>query len=130
MGIEELMRAAKQEDWEAVDREIPILCKDPSVVEWAYNEGINDSDGNVRDLAVSILEKARISRKEFGGMREKVYGLMTSDGNKYVRFRAAFTLAAHGVGSHEAEVKQVLHEAESDDATSEIARGYLARVRK
>ncbi|MBU0466109.1 MAG: hypothetical protein KJ718_00080 [Nanoarchaeota archaeon] len=130
MGIEKLIDAAKKEDWETVDEQLPEVCEDPSVVSWAYNEGIKDDDGNIRDLAVSLLEKAPISESEFDDMRETVYGLMTSDLNKYVKFRAAFALAAHGVGSHKAEVEQLLHEAEKDNEIAKIARGYLAKVKK
>jgi len=127
-ALTELIEAARKEDWDLVDEKIPELVKDPSVVNWAYDSGIDDEDGNVRDFAASILEKARISKERFDDMRETIYGHMGSDSNKYVRFRSAFALAAHGVGSHRDEVERVLHEAEKDEDTADIARGYLGKI--
>ena len=127
-NIEKLVKAAKEKEWEVVDKEIPNVCNDRTTVSWAYDKGIYDEDDNVRDLAVSILEKSRILVTRFDIMRPTIHRLMKIDHNNYVRYRAAFTLAAHGAGEFKKEVEQVLHEAEEDPDVSEIAKQYLTRI--
>lgn len=128
MGIEQLIEAARKEDWDTVDQEIPKIVKKRAAVQWAYKTGIKDSNANVRDLAVSILEKAPILEQDFSGMRETVYNLMKSDAHRYVRFRAAFTLAVHGAGEHKKDVARTLQEAEKDKDVSDIAKNYMKNL--
>jgi HEAT repeat protein len=124
----ELIEAARREDWDYVDKRIPQVCNDRSYIEWARRNGINDPDGNVRDLAVSILEKADIPADEFRGMAEELHKLMVSDNNPYVRFRSAFALANHDPGNYRKEVVGVLEEAEKDEDVAALAKGYLKKM--
>ena len=126
--IEGLVRAAKEENWDYVDSVIPEICNRKESLEWAYNTGIRDEDDNVRDLAVSILEKASIDSSGFDRMRDKIAELMESDPNPYVRYRSAFTLAAHGPGKYRDNVLKVLKEAEQDRDVSEISKNYQSRL--
>ncbi len=122
----DLIQAAKKENWDYVDNAIESNADKYS--SWAYNQGIMNTDNNVRDLAVSILEKAHFDGR-FSGMRATIYTLMTTDSHKYVRFRSAFTLAAHGPGEYKDSVLQTLKEAEQDEDVSEIARKYIEKLK-
>jgi HEAT repeat protein len=61
-------------------------------------------------------------------MRDMIAGLLKKDSNPYVRYRAAFTLAAHGPGKYKGDVLKTLKEAENDDDISDISRKYLAKI--
>ncbi len=128
--IEELVDAAKREDWDTIDDVIPKVCNTQSYIQWAYETGVEDKDGNVRDLAVSILEKAQIPSAHFRDIGKTLYGLMNSDDNPYVRFRAAFALAAHDMGDHGERVIEVLREAKKNPDVADLAEGYLSKVGK
>ncbi len=123
-----LLEAAKREEWGYVDSRIEEDAKNPEYVKWAYQNGLQDKDGNVRDLAVSILERAEcFPRTNSGSIIERLYELMTTDDNRYVRFRSAFALANHDPGEHRDDVLRTLREAEKDKDVSGIAKGYLAK---
>ena len=126
MAITNLIDAAKNEDWDSIDTEIPKVCDNPEYLSWAYETGIKDTDENVRDLAMSILEKSHLSAAKFSPMKAEILKLMKSDSNPYVRFRSAFTLTAHEASSP--EVIDVLKEAQKDPDTADIAKEYLSRL--
>jgi len=122
--FDNLVAAARQEDWENVDSHIPQFCDDPASVKWALKSGIKDEDGNARDLAVSILEK---SNHELGEQDiAELHQRLDQDENPYVQFRAAFALFTHGDRSP--EVIEKLRKALEDDAVKEIAEGYLSQI--
>ncbi len=113
MEIDELVKLAKEDDWDKIDVEIPTVCNVPEYVQWSYDEGIEDDDGNVRDLGVSIIEKTTILEELFEDNRDRIYALMQNDENVYVRYRAAFALVAHGPGDYRDDVIKTLKEAEN-----------------
>jgi hypothetical protein len=125
--LDKLVSAAKKEDWNFVDLNISKIKDKPDYIRWAYDKGIHDKDKNVRDLGVSILEKAEISKSRFDVMKEELLYLMKSDTNPYVRFRSAFALAAHGASN--SEVKKVLLKAKKDPDVADIAAGYLKKIK-
>ncbi len=49
-GFNALMHAAVVGNWEVVDKQIPQFCDDPTVFSWAFSEGLNHANGDVRDL--------------------------------------------------------------------------------
>ncbi|MBU4284605.1 MAG: hypothetical protein KJ968_05860, partial [Nanoarchaeota archaeon] len=111
------------EDWKIVDKSIPKVCNNKSIIGWAFREGLNDGNENVRDLAASILEKTSSSlTKE---IKEKLYSRMKKDDNSYVRYRSSFALAAHDPSFHEKDVKAVLQKAKKDPDVSQFAESYL-----
>jgi hypothetical protein len=110
MDLDSLIGAARREQWETVDEAIPGLCNNGHVVDWASQEGLKDGDGNIRDLAVSLLEKR-----------------MKEDDNPYVRYRSAFAIAAHDTGYHRQEVIETLKQAQQDENVSEFAEDYLKK---
>lgn len=126
--LEELKKAAMRENWEFVDAGILRISKDSSYVDWAYRQGTRDLNGNIRDLAVSIIEAADIPEEKFSGMKGTLYALMKKDENPYVQFRSAFALAKHGAGKHRDKVMDKLREAEKDEDVSEIAKHYLKKL--
>ncbi|MBU4086642.1 MAG: HEAT repeat domain-containing protein [Nanoarchaeota archaeon] len=124
--MEDLIDAAKRENWKVVDRKLPeAAMKDANVV-WAYTRGLKDSDGNVRDLAASLLAKANLSTREMQEAKPILRSVMMSDSNPYARYRSAFALAEHGDCS--SSVVEVLREAAKDKDVSKIAKGYLKRI--
>jgi HEAT repeat protein len=125
-NIDDLIQAAKKEEWDVVDKDIPNLCKDPSVQERAI-ELLKDTDGNVRDLGASILGKPKINSKIFLRAKPILRDVMTGDENQYARYRAAFALAEHG--GYKAQVMRVLQEASEDKDVGDIARKYLEKLR-
>lgn len=127
--IKSLVNAAKHERWDLVDSSIAVIAHSPEYYKWAYSEGLKDPDGNVRDLAISIIERSDIPEHEFDLMRESLCGLMLKDSNRYVRFRAAFALANHGPKRYEGEVIRKLEEALGDKDIRGIAQDYLGRMR-
>jgi len=120
--IEKLIEAAKTEDWDFIDGQIPSIANDPEYLRWAIQKGIRDEDGNVRDLAASILEKTETLPSDSVAL---LYDKMKKDSNPYVKFRSAFALAGHGVRDHHDDVVQVLKEAQRDPEVAEIAGRYL-----
>ena len=76
----------------------------------------------------SILEKANMTKRQFQDVREELHQHMKSDSNVFVRYRSAFTLAAHDPGVYRDEVIDVLTEAEKDPDVSDIAKKYKSRI--
>lgn len=126
--IRKITDAAKKENWEYVDSEIPSIVADSRFIRWACKEGIENRNGNVRDLGVSILEKSKITFNSYPGLKDTLHSLMKTDANPYVRYRSAFTLAGHGAGKYKKEVVEVLNSAVKDKDVSEIAKGYLKKI--
>jgi hypothetical protein len=126
--LEELKKAAKCGKWDYVDSTIPKIAAEIVYAEWAYNEGIRDTDGNVRDLAVSIIEKSDIPESRFSEMRDGLYELMENDENPYVRYRSAFALARHGPGRHKMKVLEKLTQATQDKDVSELAKNFIEGI--
>jgi hypothetical protein len=124
MDLDSLIGAARREQWETVDEAIPGLCNNGHVVDWASQEGLKDGDGNIRDLAVSLLEKTRVLT---GEMKERLFKRMKEDDNPYVRYRSAFAIAAHDTGYHRQEVIETLKQAQQDENVSEFAEDYLKK---
>ncbi len=128
MTMEELIGAAKREEWDFVDEQIPAAVRFEVNVVWAYRNGLNNSDGNVRDLAASMLVKAKLSPTGMREAKPALLRVMKSDSNPYARYRSAFALAEHGYATK--PVLAVLSEAEKDkdkDVRGE-ARKYLRKL--
>jgi hypothetical protein len=126
--LADLKDEARMERWDRVDLAIRRLVSDPRYYRWAAKTGINEANGDVRDLAVSIIEMAEIPAKEFDGMRGALFGRMMCDENEYVRYRSAFALAKHESGQYKERVKVTLREASNDKDVGEIAKFYLRQM--
>ena len=124
MGVDQLIAAAKAEDWDFVDGALPSVCNNSAYLGWVEKKGLKDPDSNVRDLAVSILGKTA-DNDLIVRVQAKLRELMAKDKNPYVRYRSSFALAGHGLESE--EVRRVLEEASDDEDVGEIARNYLKR---
>lgn len=127
-AIKKIKDAARDERWDYVDSKIPAIVKDSRFVDWAAKKGISSKNGNVRDLGVSIIEKADISFGAFPSLKDSLYALMKKDSNTYVRYRSAFALSAHGAGEYQKDVVGVLKKAAKDKDVSDIAKEYLSRI--
>lgn len=121
--LSDLQKAAIREDWEFVDSHLATTINNPRVLEWSVNEGIVDKDGNLRDLAISFLERSpvKLEPETTQKLRE-----MFADENPYVGFRSAFALFTHGDRSSEVIAK--IHEAVLDEDVREVAEGYLSQL--
>lgn len=127
--MEDMIEAAKAENWKYIDQIIPKICDDPEVQK-RFIKLLRDSDGNVRDLGASIIVKAKISPRQFSNIKPVLKDVMDKDSNPYARYRAAFAFVEHGMGSYEDEVLRVLNEASKDKEVSETAENYLKRLGK
>jgi HEAT repeat protein len=115
----------KEPDWNKVDKTIPKICNDQEFINWAYKEGLYDSERNVRDLAASVLEKTKILTED---MKDRLYQVMRTDTHIYARFRAACALAAHDLEYHADEIKKALESsAEEDPDIKDTADKYLKK---
>ena len=121
-GFEEMIDAARAERWDFVDEHIGEFADNPEVFAWAAGGGLEDADGNIRDLAASILEKSTKSLEP--RTRGKLLSLIDGDPNIYVQFRSSFALYVRGYRLEKVVLK--LREASKDPATENIAKGYLA----
>lgn len=130
MGISKLIEAAEKEDWDFIDTEIPKIASDPEVISWAVEAGVKHEDSNVRDLAVSIIEKAGMNPQRFANAEPILYDLMKRDNNPYVKYRSAFALAAHDSTKDRDQVIGMLQEALRDEDTKGIAESYLDAYKK
>lgn len=122
--LNDLIRAARRGEWGLIDAAIPPMANDSEVISWVWGKGIGSKDGNLRDLAVSILEKSSYELKPEN--REKLRELLKGDENPYVQFRAAFTLFNRGDRS--GVVIDKLYEATGNEDVCQIAQGYLAQL--
>ena len=57
IGLDDLIDAARAEQWNVVDENLPVLAIKEEVIRWSWM-GVDDEDGNLRDLAVSAIEKS------------------------------------------------------------------------
>lgn len=122
--MEDLINAARKEDWRFVDEKIPEVCNNIKVQNMALRLLV-DKDENVRDLGASILEKARIDSARFSRMRAPLARVMKNDNNLHAKYRAAFALANHGPGEYIQEVLELIKQASEDKEVSEFAKNYL-----
>lgn len=119
LSLKDLCEAALREDWDTVDTSLSAAGNEEYQA-WATNSGLEDKDPNLRDLAVSILERS--SQPLEAGIVDKLTTLMKTDENPYVRFRSAFALCGHDLRSDEVEAVRLA--AESDPDVADIARAY------
>lgn len=118
--LDELETMAVEENWEAIDASIVLVADDPIFIMWAKT-GINDSDGNLRDLAASLFEKSSIELTEDDN--ESLLQHVRHDDNPYASFRSAFAL--YRAGNRSQEVMNKLHEALNDEDVADTAKHYL-----
>lgn len=122
--LEKLISFAKNEKWEEMDTLIPEICNRQEIIDWSLKEGVKDADWNVRDLAVSLLERSayNLNVEDITLLNH----LMQNDKNIYVQFRAAFTLFNRGEETQ--GVMNKMKEALKDDDVKEIAAKYLVKI--
>jgi HEAT repeat protein len=126
MKMEDIINAARKENWEYVDSRIPRICDDPKVQKKAA-ELLSDDDGNIRDLGASILGRAHNIPVK---IKPILFNIMKNDSNPYARYRSAFALAGHNPGRYKKKVVTVLKEASCDKDVGDIAKEYLEMLKK
>jgi|SRR5579872_1278900 len=120
-SVDALKQAAEQGDWVLIDSVIPQIVSNQEFLNWSLREGLQDINSDIRDLAVSILEKSNIQLD--GQTVERLKKIMFEDENIHVRNRASFTLFSHNVRTE--QVIKALHLALSDPEVSAIAQNYI-----
>lgn len=120
-SLNEIKAMAANEDWDGVDTVIGSAANDPSFLVWAEG-GLEDEDGNLRDLAASLFEKTDTPLSP--GVTETLLSHVRHDDNPYASFRSAFAL--YRAGNRSPEVIKKLHEALEDEDVADIAKEYLS----
>jgi len=118
-----LVEAAKKEQWDIMDAQIPNFCNNEKIIYWSLQEGFEDENANVRDLAVSLLEKSKYELQDDD--KTKLHTALENDENVYVQFRAAFTL--YNRGDRSEDVMNKMNEALDNTEVKEIAEKYLSQ---
>ena len=123
MNMKDLEKAAKKEDWDYINAELPKICNDPETLARAQ-ELLGNSNENLRDLGASTLQLTTQQLSEEA--ESKLYDVMTKSG--FDSLRAACALAEHGIANKKVVAK--LHEFESnpDQEAAEEAKKYLAKL--
>ena len=127
--LKNLIKAADIENWDYVDANKTKAVRNPEIVNWAYQTGVSSENENRRDLAVSLLEKAKIPKDELNEVKKVLGNILTKDSSFYVRFRAACALVVHSANEYRDDVIKTLREAakDKDSDVKEIAKGYLEK---
>ena len=123
--LEKLQAAARREDWAFVDENIGNGHTDEGNT-WALGPGLDDANPNLRDLAATIL--CGYAFPFDAKTRQKMYRLMETDTNVFVRYRLAFALV---VGGDRSElVRKTIEQARQDKEIGKIAEEYWNRYLK
>lgn len=126
--LESLITAAKAENRDFVDKTIPEVAQNADVRDRAI-ELLSDPEGDVRDLAASILTKAHLTRKVMTKLGPRLASMMVNDSHEFARYRAAFALAEHDPKSYAHVLIPILEAAVRVKDVSSIASEYLQKVR-
>ena len=138
--LEDLVSAAKAEDWEEIDSvKIPRLAAmDDSqfaIYDWIVGSGLVDGNKNVRDVAASLFAEYGLKSNHVSEVRIKKGHdellKMLEDKHPYARYRAAFAISKHDLCKKHADhiviLLPVLREAAKDKDVSDIAKAYLKK---
>lgn len=125
--VSELIKLASNatdEDWKKIDERLPSVCEKARVRNWAYQKGLYDHNPNIRDLAASILEKAKWPITDETMITHNLAGVFVLENHPFAKFRMACALYSHG--DRNVEVLDALRKAPKD--VQEIAKKYLEHV--
>lgn len=111
---------AERNDWETFDTQVDQICNTSHWLEWTQ-QGLLDSRIDIRDLAVSILEKTSVALTE--DQRGSLVLIMENDQNQHLRRKAAIALFVKGINSE--EVTEVLKDAYANDSELRDQAGRL-----
>lgn len=121
--LDKLLAAARQEDWDLIDQELPRTAQDSSFDQYA-KELLNNNDPQARDLGASYFELC--PRELDKDTTSQLTHMLEADRNPYARYRSAFALFTHG--NRTPSVVNMLREATTDPDVREIAQGYLDQL--
>lgn len=121
VSLNELIDAAKREDWDFVDGNINESHLSREQIDWALKIGLADTDDNVRDLAATLLDRSDevLGEEEVGALEKQ----MAEDSYHIVRFRIA--IALYKRGDRNDAVAEIMNEAKNDPDVGELASKYL-----
>ena len=130
LSLNQLVTWAREGNWVEVDKVVPVLSKNPMVVQRAIALIEDKNEENLRDLGASIIEKANISQWAFRSIRPKLANLMNTHPDGYDGFRAACALVVHDPQEYKPQVINVLKHFSKDteDSVRVIAQSYLTRL--
>lgn len=120
--IEQLISAVSQEkpDWEFVDNNKIVIANSETARRWAFEDGYKASNGDLRDLAMTLVEAGdyELTEEEKIVVQERL-----DDEDIYAGFRATFALFKRGDRSE--KVMEKMRTALEDSDVKEIAENYL-----
>lgn len=125
--VSELIKLASNatdEDWKKIDNKVPYVCEKSRVRNWAYQKGLYDTNPNIRDLAASILEKAKWPIDDETMITHNLAGAFMLEKHPYAKFRMACALYSHG--DRNVEVLDALKNSPED--VKDIAQKYLEQM--
>jgi mannose-6-phosphate isomerase-like protein (cupin superfamily) len=104
--LEKLIEAAKNEDWEYVDKHLPAFCNNYRAYRWGSKEINSGNDPHLVDLAASIL--AETSHAVTAADKKALLKVLKQNEEtwEFARFRSACALVIHG--SAEAQAIDIL----------------------
>lgn len=119
------LRLAKQGDWDQFDATVFQIRNDPAWLQWA-TEGIEHPEVDIRDLAISILE--RTSKPLLVVQLDALMNVLSTDANLHLRRKAAITLFIKGTKSKPV-INQLQEARENDPELREQVLRLLLNVR-
>jgi hypothetical protein len=119
--FDELLKAAKEENWNFVDEKIKNFDITHEIVDWTLETGLFDKDNNIRDFAATILDNSEIvlTKSDI----EKIKDIMLKDEYDVVQYRLA--IALYRAGDESPEVEEMVQKAKDDPNVGELAKTYL-----
>lgn len=123
-AVQALTRAARNQDWEYVDRHVPAIAQYQAAMNWVDTFGLESPHQNLRDLAATICQH-RKGELSFG-IREKLVAVMNGRG-VYDRFRAACALSVHGWMDDDVIGTLSEFSKDQDEEVAKLARKYLKK---
>lgn len=120
----DLVKESGEEKWEAIDELLPKLEIDEGVVDWIFEDGLKDQDGDVRDLAVSILN-VHDSVSLDDPQKDYLLKIMEEDTYHIVKYRSAIALFQRNIQDDYPSVQEKVTEALGDPDLGDLAQQVL-----
>ncbi|MFH0804103.1 MAG: hypothetical protein V1896_00690 [Candidatus Zambryskibacteria bacterium] len=121
--FEQLVEAAKNNDWGFVDENINESHLSYEYTVWAIKDGLLDKDRNVRDLAATILDKSNEQLDPEDA--KEVERIMLRETYHIVIYRLAIALYKRGIRN--TAIERLMSEAKDDPDVGDLAKSFLAQ---
>jgi hypothetical protein len=123
VSFEEIIGAARREEWALVNNYINGSIINNEQINWVLDIGIFDENQNIRNLAATLLDKSDIPLDLVDV--ENLENVMASDPSNIVRYKIAIALYKRG-NKNSSAVEQTMTEARNDPDVGELANYYIS----